>query len=208
MKITKITNDIIRVHYQEQEALTRAFCRLQESWESPNEDFKERPFTLGEYRVWYTQEMGAWTYYTDWNGFNMPSDALKPFIEGLFDPLTVEEKELVDALRYREGFYYVIGTHDDDDALPHELCHALYTTNEQYQEDMTEAVENLENTENIEERLLEMGYSEDSLTDEMQAYLACDSKHIKDKFNVVLPDGYEKLIEIRRKYFRELGIGG
>ena len=115
MKITKITNDIIRVHYLEQEALTRAFCRLQESWESPNEDFKNRPFTLGEYRVWYTQEMGAWTYYTDWNGFNMPSDALKPFIEGLFDPLTVEEKELVDALRYREGFYYVIGTHDDDD---------------------------------------------------------------------------------------------
>jgi hypothetical protein len=207
MRITKITNNIVRVHYQEQEALTRAFCRIQESYESPNPEFKERPFTLGEYRVWYTQETGAWTYYTDWNGFNVPSDALQPFIAGLFDPLTVEEKELVDALRYREGFYYVIGTHEDDDALPHELCHALYTLNEEYQEEMTEAVDSLTNTENMEEKLMGMGYSEDSLVDEMQAYLACDSKHIKDKFNVVLPDGYENIIEIRRKYFKELGIG-
>jgi hypothetical protein len=53
-----------------------------------------------------------------------------------------------------------------------------------------------------------MGYSEDSLMDEMQAFLACDSKHIEDEFNVVLPDGYEKIIEIKQKYFKELGLGG
>lgn len=206
MKITKISEEIIHVHYQEQEALTRAFCRLQEAYESPNPEFQNRPFTLGEYREWYSKEFGAWTYYTDWNGFNLTSDALKPFIDGLFDPLTEEERELVNALRHRNGDYYVIGTHEDDNSFPHEICHALYCVNQPYREDMTEAVENLTNTESIEKQLIAMGYAEDSLTDELHAYLAVDSKHIRDKFGVVLPDGYEKIIEIRQKYFKELGV--
>lgn len=206
MQITKISEEILHVHYQEQEALTRAFCRIQESFESPNPDFKGQPFTLGQYRVWYTEVYGAWTYYTDWNGFNIPSESLKPFIEGLYDPLTPEEKELISVLRYRNGEYYLIGTHEDDNAFPHEICHALYCVNEPYREDMTEAVENLTNTDSLENKLLELGYSEDSLTDEMHAYLAVDSKHMVTKYGVVLPTGYRKIIELRQKYFRELGV--
>jgi hypothetical protein len=206
MKITKISDEIVHVKYEEQEALTRAFCRMQEAYESPNPEFRKRPFTLGEFREWYSKQFGAWTYYTDWNGFNLTSDALQPFINGLFDPLTEEERELIDALRHRNGDYYLIGSHEDDDAFPHEICHALFCVNEDFRKDMTEAVENLTNTESMEKQLLEMGYSEDSLTDEYVAYLAVDSKHLKEKYGIKLPTGYEKIIEIRRKYFTELGV--
>ena len=141
MKIQKIseTINIIHVNFDTQEELAETFCRFQEYYESP--EFKGKIFTLGQYREWYSQFYGAWTYYTDWSGFNIPDWVLEPFKEGKFDPLSEKEQKLVDMFRHRAGKFYIIGTFGDNKAaLDHEICHALYYLDEGYNERVTNLI--------------------------------------------------------------------
>ena len=74
--------------------LASTFLRFQEHYGSPR--FRGRRFTLEEYMDWYAAEYGGFTYFDDWEGFNIPSWVLSPFRNGEFDPLLRKEKKLLD----------------------------------------------------------------------------------------------------------------
>ena len=114
-----------------QEELGRTFIRFQEYYESPNPEFKGKIFTLGMVRQWYSIKYGADTYHHDWTGFNFPSKVLIPFKQGLFDPLTTEETELLNLFKYRNDHFYIMGAQNVE-TLRHELSHALYDSNIKY----------------------------------------------------------------------------
>lgn len=208
MKVIKITNDIIQLHFETQEELTKTFCRFQEHYESPSEDFRGKIFTLGEYRAWYIENFGAWSYYYDWNGFNIPSYILEPFKKGLFDPLLPEEQKLVDIFKHRDDNFYVIGTHEGiKAALGHEICHALWYLDERYQVAAESIVNSMKNDpayQEIVDWLLAQGYFEDVLEDEINAYLAHYTEHAEKKFG--LPEGTDVLIKMKEKFFKIYGI--
>ena len=129
LSIKKQPFNSVWIRADSQDELGNTFIRFQEYYEGPQ--FKNTVFTVGQVRSWYSKTYGADTYHVDWTGYNFPSTVLKPFREGLFDPLTNEEKTLLDLIRYRYDSFYIIGAQDDA-TLRHELSHALYAYSVKY----------------------------------------------------------------------------
>ena len=174
-----------RIQASSNEELASAFLRPQEHYESPNDDFRTRPFTLGEYKHWYTKTRGAFTYYSDWTGFNIPSRILSSFLQGLFDPLTEQEQTLVDFFRYSslDHPFYIIGANDDD-VFKHELNHAFYTYSNDYQLSINSLFDSkLEYIKYALEYLLTKGYCRYMLYDELQAYILDNDEEVVSLIN-------------------------
>lgn len=171
----EITPKVIHFKMKTQEAMIDAFMRMQERAESVNEEFRRRPFTVGEYRSWYnTHNAPVFDYPHTVIGVNFPDTVIRPFIDGDFDPLTQGEKEIVDCLRGRRGSYYLIGTFESaSSAMEHEICHGLYYTDAKYKAEVTKVLATL--PAKIRKKafsVLSQSYHADVLTDELHAYMA------------------------------------
>lgn len=182
MELVKITNEIIRIDFPTQELLCKTFLRFQEYYESPK--FRNTIFTLGEFRAYYAKEKGGFTYYQDWNGFNVPSYVLEPFRMGLFDPLTEEEKQFLELFPYREERFYIIGTHGgrnvEASTLKHEIAHGMFYADEQYQTSVLNILDESELDE-IYKYLKELGYNKAVWYDEAHAYILANSTELKEE---------------------------
>jgi len=133
MKVSKLTDNILLFEFKEKAEMAKTFLRFQEHYESP--EFKGKVFTVDEFKAWYTPYMKKkrFTYYSDWEGFNVPSYIFKTFLNGNFDPLSDREKALLAELPNTDEPFYVIGTLDgDNESMKHELAHAMYYTDENY----------------------------------------------------------------------------
>lgn len=176
----KRTGDLVHVTCESAEELARTFCRFQEHYENPK--FRGQVFTLGQLREWYCSFRGAWTYYQDWTGFNFPSHILDAFKSGSFDPLSRAEYRLLDALKSIPGKFYVIGTSPDSDSdvLPHEMLHALYYSNDGYRNEIDAYFLNVfaQGLSPLKNHLRELGYHEDVIMDEVQAYLGASEDYL------------------------------
>src|SRR4249920_176504 len=109
MITTRIARGIFLVRFDSQYELASTFLRIQEHYESSR--FRGRVFTLEQYMDWYAARFGAFTYFEDWSGFNVPSTAFEPFYRGRFDPLLRKEARLLRRFRrfrHRRTPYYVI----------------------------------------------------------------------------------------------------
>ncbi|MHA2063095.1 MAG: hypothetical protein ACXABY_01820 [Candidatus Thorarchaeota archaeon] len=182
-KVNKPFPGIIHLEFNSQRKLAQAFMRIQEFYESPLGDFRGRFFTSDEFKQAYAEfKGGEFTYYTDWNGFNVPGDVADKFIkmfEADLEPWT-HEQQLVDAIKeHREpnGRYYVIGTHTQGVSTvgDHELSHAFWHLDLTYRESAQHLVE-IELPVSFRalagKALQKLGYHEDVLDDEITAYLS------------------------------------
>lgn len=152
-----------------QEELGNTFIRFQEYYEGPK--FKQQIFTLGQLRSWYSITYGADTYHKDWEGFNIPSYVLDPFRKGLFDPLTNEENNLLDLLKYRYDNFYIIGAQNLP-VLRHELAHALYANCIKYKIGIDKiCLKYKKDLKKVSKYILDKGYDTSVINDELQAYI-------------------------------------
>jgi hypothetical protein len=169
LTIKKQPFNSIWISADSQEELSNTFLRFQEYYENPK--FKSQIFTLGQLKSWYSITYGADTYVRDWSGFNFPSSVLKPFREGLFDPLTKEEITLLDLLKYRYDNFYIIGAQDQS-VLRHELSHALFAYSVKYKIDIDLICQKYKKElKKSIEYILNKGYDESVINDELQAYI-------------------------------------
>lgn len=201
IKVKNIREGIYLLDYETQVELTTAMLRFQEHYESP--EFKGKIFTLGQYREWYAEKHGGFTYYTDWNGFNFPSYVLDPFRKGLFDPLTEEEKDVLSIIPGSMKKYYVIGTHGggNEEVLEHELCHGMYYTNEAYGKEAKTIVEKYDKElKYVKNYLVLKGYHASVLADECHAYVGVNSEHLEEQGVEYPPMLRDALIDIRERY--------
>lgn len=164
---TQVAPGIFLVRFKTQYQLASTFVRIQEHHESSR--FKGRIFTLEEYMDWYAERHGAFTYFEDWSGFNVPSTALRPFSDGTFDPLLEKERRLLALFKKIREPFYVIGIASEQD-LHHELTHALYYMRPEYRQAVKTAMRKY-NTKALARRLAAMGYHRSVLADEVHAYL-------------------------------------
>lgn len=154
-----------------QEELGLTFMRFQEFYESANPKFRNSIFTLGQLRHWYSENYGTNSYHKDWTGFNIPSRVLNPFKAGLFDPLTEEENNLLELLKYRQDSFYIIGAQDTA-TLRHELSHALYDYNIKYRNTINSIVSRYDKQlTKAKTYILNKGYTKEVINDELQAYI-------------------------------------
>lgn len=88
MRITRLGKNgtlmerVLHVQIKEKYDLAMTFVRMQEWYESPK--FHHKLFTLEEFMRWYSREYGkgAFTYPSDWSGFNVPSTAVMAILNG------------------------------------------------------------------------------------------------------------------------------
>lgn len=200
----KITDKIIRVSADSQRELGSTFIRFQEHYESP--EWKDKIFTEGQLRAWYSEKYGQNTYEVDWTGFNIPSSILDPFIKGLFDPLAEREKDLVDLFKYRTDKFYIIGSQHDDSTLDHEICHGLFYTNQEYQDKVLNVLRcNMKKLKPVAEYVSGLMYHPSVVEDEVHAYVSANPEVIKDQgidFKE-LKAIHKQLRAIKEKYYVE-----
>jgi hypothetical protein len=202
-----LVRNIHLLTFENQLDITSTFLRFQEYYESPK--FKGEFFTLEEFKEWYIKnspkgiETGKFTYYSDWNGFNIPSYILEPFYKNKFKNLSESEKNILNIFKDEKEPFYIIGVHKqsklNDQVLKHEIAHGLFSTNQYYKKEVLSILSKYE-TELIKQELrLKGGYHEDVLDDEVHAYSLTSSSKLETKIPRKLT---EELKSIYNKYYK------
>lgn len=171
---SKIAEGIFLLRFKTQYELAATFLRIQEHYELPH---FHRPFSLEQYMDWYAAQYGNFTYYQDWEGFNVPSAALQPFYDGKFNPLSGKEKQFLRLFKGLRERFYVIGVYDAagaKDSLTHELAHALFFIDGSYRKAVHEAMRGYD-TRKLARQIAEEGYAKHVIPDEVQAYIVAPS---------------------------------
>lgn len=195
------------------------FLRCQEYYESPNPHFKGHIFNLVEYMEWYIKEYTAktdscsFTYADDWSGFNIPSWVLHDVITGTIPDFNKYDGFMTDLYwslsgKYGPDFYLIGARNTDDETLQHEIAHGFWYTTPQYKKEMQSLIAKIEpDTYNVlRNSLLNNGYCEDVIDDEIQAYSSTGLCHfLKDDLrkidaaNTKLTAPFRKLF---KKYYK------
>jgi len=167
--------------------LCMSFVRMQEFYESP--EFKGRYFTLEEFIDYWSLKhgKGSFTYTSVWNGFNMPSEIFQKWTKIFQDVRPREEivLENIGGLLMKEygcvrdnEKYYIIAVNKEDgretmkDAIRHETAHALYYLYPEYKKSCDDLLKNISKKryKSAKKVLMDMGYHNDVINDELQAY--------------------------------------
>jgi len=204
----KLADRIHLLIFENQQDITSTFLRFQEHYESP--EFRGKIFTFDEFQEWYVKNSpkgavsGEFTYYSDWNGFNIPSYILKPFYNGKFNPLSEQERSFLDIFKDEGGTFYIIGVHKEskikDQLLKHEIAHGLFYTNDSYRLEVQQTLSRFDDIKKIKEELsLKAGYHEEVLEDEVHAYSIDYESNLKTPIPEKLSEELRKLYE---KYSR------
>lgn len=198
---TQIAPSIVRVQAETQHELSETFLRFQEHYESP--EWRGKVFTVGQFRAWYSEKYGVNTYERDWAGYNFPSYVLAPFIQGLFDPLTPGEQDLVNLFRFRTDKFYIIGAQDQE-VLDHEECHALYHVNEKYRKEVDKVLTKCAwDISSVEKTIRRMMYHPSVVMDEVHAYTSSADREWFKSNSLTFPDKVHKeLRAIKRRHFK------
>ncbi|MFC2142877.1 hypothetical protein ACFLQN_00585 [Candidatus Aenigmatarchaeota archaeon] len=209
IKLRELGDKIVLITFPSKKQLCNTFMRFQEFYESS--DWRGRVFTKQEFEEWYS-EGGKHSYHDDWEGFNIPSWVIEPFIEGVFDPLSEEEKAFLKLFKSKTGMFYIIGTcHDsDDELLSHEISHAMFYVNTNYRKEVVETLKGMNGDvlESIEKMLENDEYHPAVWQDEVHAYVL-SHLNVLEKSGVDikrLKEINEKLNEIYERHYRGLDI--
>jgi hypothetical protein len=206
LKLKKQPYNSVWISADSQKELGETFIRFQEYYESPNKKFRNNIFTLGHIKNYYSLEYGADLYSELWVGFNFPSIVLSPFKQGLFDPLTEQEKELLNLLRYRHDTFYIIGAQNNS-TLRHELSHAMYGYNSEYKNEIDNYIfKHKKSFNKVAKHILQRGYDKSVLNDELQAYITDnDDEFIRSNLDANLINGVLSVYKRHRKHDKKLG---
>ena len=190
---------IFLVEAASQYLLASTFLRFSEF--SENIFFRNRSFTLEEFMDWYAGKFGNFSYYEDWNGFNIPSKVLRPFLKGNFDPLSKKEKRFLDLWNGVPEPFYIIGVQAGKTDLPtlkHEVIHGLFNTDHEYRKLVEKELSAIDC---FHAALENAAYHESVWTDETNAYAICGAAGLVEhglNMSLVLP-----VQKMARKLFRE-----
>jgi hypothetical protein len=206
LKIKKQPYNSVWISADSQKELGETFIRFQEYYESPSKRFRNKIFTLGDIKNYYSLLYGADTYNELWIGFNFPSSVLIPFHKGLFDPLTSEEKELLGLLKYRHDNYYIIGAQNNS-TLRHELAHAMYGFNQKYKDEIDNLIKkHKKDFAKASGYILKKGYDKSVLNDELQAYITDnDDEFIRNNLKPNLINSVFSIYNSYKKHDKKLG---
>ena len=177
-KIREIIDKVWVVEFDNHLNLGMTFLRYQEYYECPNPKFFRIPFIINEYVDWYSNG-NEFTYHTDWTGFNIPSKFILECQDNIPDHNEWDDVmiDIVKTIKEKSGdSFYRLGVIEGDiGVLNHEIAHGLFSTNLEYQKEMTDLYNNIPFClkEKIHSYLDSTGgYSHEVFMDETQAYMA------------------------------------
>lgn len=200
-KITEVNPNVFAVIIKDKYDRAMTFCRVQEYYESPNSNFRGKDFSMWDYMKWYATNHTGFSYAGDWSGFNIPFDVLEKCYRNIqkfetpYDEVMYKIYWQIQTIKGKGKAYIISSGDTEDDTFQHEVCHALWYTNPQYKK-VAKSVLNIIEAEHYDifkNNLLNMGYTDAVIDDEIQAYLSfghdCESfckgvdRDICDKYN-------------------------
>jgi hypothetical protein len=179
-KIKEVKPNIFAVIVKDNYDRAMLFCRGQEYYESPNKKFRGKDFSIWDYMKWYSEEYGrGFSYGSDWSGFNIPFDILwkcyqSNEMETPYDDTMWQILGEIDSNMDINKKAYVIGADSlESDTFTHEVCHGLWYTNPAYKKEAKYVLNTIpkEHKDIFKSNLIEMGYTDGVIDDEIQAYL-------------------------------------
>jgi hypothetical protein len=179
--IKEIKNNIIAIVVPSDYERAMLFCRIQEFYESPNSLFRDGKFSIWDYYRWYSKKYGGgcFSYPKDFVGYNLPLIVAKKCydINESETPYDLEMIKIIDSL-YEDGKRkYLIGVDTLKNSIfNHELAHALFYTDLDYQNEMNQLINQISkvNIKKFKKNLKNIGYCSSVLKDEIQAYMATE----------------------------------
>ena len=219
MKIEKVevAEGIFSLKFNTQYDVASTFMRMQEFYESPYRELRNKYFTLEKCMDVYAKAVGNFRYTIDWAGFNVPGKVVRKFVRAFGveeDDLLRKEQQLIDLMeseiRSNKNFYLIGHSEKVNDkvtkdnmfsVLAHEVAHGKYHLNKQYKKAMMDLIKATSTGVifNMTTNLLAMGYTHSVLSDEIQAYLATsEPDYLKKKFKINkkdVPKEFSKVFE-------------
>jgi len=166
------------VQFEDKRELSLSFCRVQEFQESKLADVKGIPLSFAEFVHAHMDSKGVITYFNEWDGYNFNDIVWRRWLPW---ERSKQEKSLIkimdDKLDTRKPFY-VIGTLvGDNDTVNHELAHAMWYLDMGYRRMARAILETFKEYDRFDygrmlKALSDMGYHDDVLEDELQAYMS------------------------------------
>jgi hypothetical protein len=214
VELYKVADSVYCVVIKSRQLRAFTFLRVQEYYESASSNFQGKKFTWDNYIQWYKTiskgDKEVFTYGGDWNGFNIPSEAIENCYNEVDDPNRYDDLmvSIVTEIKEREsGKFYLIGVDkldEGNDLLDHELSHGFFYTDSDYRDKMTRLVDDLPDKigKSIETSILELGYNESVLYDEIQAYMSTGlSDDMDPSINEWTEDFEMVFSEAKRKHY-------
>lgn len=213
LEVIKVQPQIYRLHFEKHYDLLATFMRFQEFYESPH--FHGKPFTIAEFREWYSQQNGRngkFTYFSDWDGFNLPSRAFHKLSRSKI-PDHNEHDDLMLGLyaimkRDAKGRrFYVLGTwgkkQEASATYRHEMAHAYWGIDPKYKQAMNALIDKMESEtrRKLWAALRAAGYANHVNRDELQAYAATGTiDEMKDVLTPAVRKPFIKVFNKRWQY--------
>jgi hypothetical protein len=211
--ITEIQSNIYHIEFENQRELTHSMMRLQEFYEGVDETIRGNFFTMEEFLHHFTNEHGEFRYTEIWSGFNIPGQVVEKWFD-LFQTgpggLTEKERQVMIALFQKKSnvspWYLIANAKRPDSAkiIMHELAHAKYYLNEDYRASCAALINKINEFDLIYMRncLMDIGYAEYVIDDEIQAYLSTSTKPELKYFFGKLSKDVLKLVDDFRLNFK------
>jgi len=198
-----IGGNIYLIESRNRQDLADMFMRFQEYYESPV--FKGRVFGVEDFKNWYARKFGSFTYCQDWDGFNIPGTVLAPFKNGDFNPLTSHEQRLINLCGGIDDNSYIIGVTPSaeyfKETVQHEFVHGAFHVNSEYKTEVINCISDF-NVRPVYKGLARMGYCDDVLIDETNAYVLVEPDTIQQYSSVGSTKKLrEQLDKISQKFF-------
>lgn len=207
--LREVKPKIFLVDFRNAYDLAMHFVRYQEFYESASPLFRDNTWTLFDFMRWYAKKngKGAFTYPSDWAGFNIPGDTIEKVRKmGIPDP-NIYDDQMYDIYKkckkQAKGDFYLIGATGRTSVLKHEIAHGFFYTVPEYKEETTQLVEDLKPKfrKEVFSTLKKMTYTPKVFVDECQAYL---STGVSDHFKMPIKNEDKPFISLYNKYYRKI----
>lgn len=180
---SEIRKNVFLVETENLYDLSSMFIRPQEFFESPFDNIRGKYFSLLEFMDTYAQANGGFTYLSDWSGFNIPGTVFLRFFKTFNYDLSPKESILFERINdFRinatEDFYVIGAVKNNKETFNHEIAHAYWYLYSEYKNKMRSMLrDKFKNKIGVVKKsLIERGYNEFVLEDEIQAYLSTKEK--------------------------------
>jgi len=197
-RIKEVRPNLYHLIFPNEYSLTGTLFRIQEFYESPDKKIKGQHFSIEQLMDSYAQQMGNFTYFEDWDGFNFPGDVLWDFFNESIE-FTIKEENLFTHLNAHKKIQkwwpenrwvkqpdhkiYFIGTTNKKDSITrmtvaHEIAHGLYYLDPEYKRRVNYLVGSVDAPvrSSVFRQLKKQGYCKEVLVDEINAYIATSTK--------------------------------
>jgi hypothetical protein len=162
----------------------RVFMRYQEFYESDSETFRGKGFRWYDYVKHYKEKTKKdyFSYHEDWAGYNIPCNSIESCIRvipdlNFYDLIMFSVVDTIKNLVGGDDFYLIgidQSNGEDPSLIFHEVAHGLWFSTPIYKNKQMKNIQRLDPNirETIARKITGMGYGENVVDDEIQAYLS------------------------------------